>query len=91
METLGGLFASGRMIDLILVLVVAEAIALTVLWMRTGRGVSPRKLLPNLASGVALMLAVRAALTGAPWTQVALFLTVSFAAHVADIAVRWRS
>ena len=35
------LFASGRLVDLILVLVVIEAVALILYWRRTRRGVAP--------------------------------------------------
>ncbi|MCJ2081563.1 hypothetical protein [Methylobacterium sp. J-090] len=82
------LFASGHVIDAILVLVVGEALAL-VLW--RGRRVQLRPLLFNLASGAALMLAVRAALTGAAWWMVAACLLASFLAHGTELGLRLRS
>lgn len=85
------LFATGRIIDVILVLVVLEAVGLVILWRWTRRGVAPREAAANLVSGGALMLAVRAALTGAPWTSVSGWLLLAFAAHVADLWYRWRS
>jgi hypothetical protein len=91
MSVLEQAFVSGRIVDLILMLVMAEAIGLVVLWTFARRGVPPRALLANLVSGAALMLAVRSALLDAPWTQVAAFLSLSFLAHLADLAGRWRS
>jgi hypothetical protein len=78
------LFASGRIIDAILVLVAIEALVL-ILWRR---GSSPLPLLCNLTSGAALMLAVRAALTGADWTVVAGCLALSGLAHGTEMVLR---
>lgn len=79
------LFASGRIVDAILVLVALEALGL-ILWRR--RAGPPLPLLCNLTSGAALMLAVRAALTGAHWTILAGCLAVSGLAHVTEMALR---
>ncbi len=83
-------FSSGLIIDAILVLVVLEAAAL--LWWnrRTGRGPAPLPLLCNLASGAALMLAVRASLTDSGWPIVAACLFGSLLAHVGELAIRLR-
>lgn len=85
------LFASGRIIDGILVLVALEAVALLVWRARTGRGPAPVPLLCNLASGAALMLALRAALTGAEWPLVAACLFGSLVAHATELGLRLRS
>ena len=61
--TMTELFASGRIVDAILVLVALEAAALLLWRRRTGRGPAPVPLLCNLASGAALMLAVPLVLT----------------------------
>ncbi|MCA0303930.1 MAG: hypothetical protein LCH95_16110 [Proteobacteria bacterium] len=84
------LFASGRIIDLILVLMVAEAAVLGLLYRRTGRGLPPRALVSVLLAGGFLMLALRAALTGAAWPWIGLFLGLGLVAHLADLAGRWR-
>ncbi len=84
------LFASGRIVDIILALVALEVVALLVWRWRRGRGPSPIALIGNLASGASLMLAVRAALTGADWTVVAGFLLASLVAHLADVWLRLR-
>lgn len=77
------LFASGRIVDAILILVAIEGLGL-MLWVR--RGGWP--ILCNLTSGAALMLAVRAALTGAHWTLVAVCLAVSGLAHGTEMVLR---
>jgi hypothetical protein len=82
--------ASGQVVDLILVVMIAEAIGLFVLWRWRGAGIAPVPLLANLAAGACVMLALRAALTGASATTLAVLLSLSFAAHVVDLAVRWR-
>ena len=84
------LFASGRIIDAILVLVALEAVALLLLRRRRGRGPAPASLLANLAAGAALMLALRTALTGAGWPLTALCLLGALAAHAAEMWLRFR-
>lgn len=83
-------FQSGRIIDVIVALVLLEALALSLRHRVTLRGPSPAELFPNLASGLCLMLAVRAALTGSAWTWVALALALSLVAHLVDLGQRWR-
>ncbi len=82
------LFSSGHIVDAVLVLVAVEAVVLT-LWFR--RDGSPLPLLCNLASGAALMLALRAALTGADWTVVALCLAAAGLAHGTEMTLRLRA
>jgi len=85
-----GLFESGRIIDAILVLVAAEAAVLVALHLRTGRGPAPSALLSNLAAGLFLLLALRAALADLSWVWVALPLAAALAAHVSDQRLRFR-
>jgi hypothetical protein len=47
-------------------------------------------LVANLAAGAGLLMALRAALTHAGWEMTILWLLVALAAHVADLASRWR-
>ncbi len=84
-----GLFANGRIVDAILALVLVEAIALILIRKRAGRGLKARDVIAGLLPGIGLLLALRAALLGNPWTSVALCLVGALLAHVYDLARRW--
>ncbi|MBP6769180.1 MAG: hypothetical protein KA171_15485 [Reyranella sp.] len=84
------MFANGGIIDVILLLMVAEAAVLGLYNRRTGRGLPARQVVTVLMAGGLLMLALQAALTGAAWSSVALFLGLGLIAHLADLAGRWR-
>ena len=90
MDLLQSLFRSGAIIDLILLLMAVEAVALLAWRHFTGTGVTPRALVPFLAAGVCLMLAVKFALTGQDWFLIALALAGAFVFHLTDIALRWQ-
>jgi hypothetical protein len=83
------IFASARVVDLILVFMLVEASALILLWRIRGRGLKPADLIATLAAGACLLLALRSALAGATGMMVA-FLLLSLVAHLADLARRWR-
>ena len=87
---LADLFADGHAVDAILALVGIEAVALTLVHRRTGRGIAPADLLPNLVSGTGLLLALRAALVNAPWPWIAASLLLGLVGHLADLARRRR-
>ena len=78
-----------HMIDAILALVIFEAMALTIYYQKTGRGIAPARLIPNLAAGFFLLLAVRLSLGGPVWA-LPVSLLAAFAAHGADLVQRWR-
>jgi hypothetical protein len=84
------LFASGRLVDLILIIVAIEAVSLVIYWRSTGRGVSPGDLLPNLFAGAFLLLALRISLGGAGWQLCCCSLAVAGMAHLVDLVRRWR-
>ncbi|MFO1323623.1 MAG: hypothetical protein U1F15_06125 [Burkholderiales bacterium] len=84
------LVAGGRVVDLILVLLVAEGALLAVVHRRTGRGPGIGALVPGLLAGAFLLLALRAALTGAAAMAIGAWLACAFAAHVADVVLRFR-
>lgn len=88
MAALEAWFVSGRIIDVILAIVVLEAILLWLLRRFTGRGLGLVEIVGLLLSGVFLILAVRAALTGAAWSVVSLLLLLSFAAHLWELSRR---
>ncbi len=83
------LFTSGRVVDWVLGVMAIEALVLGAYYRFTGRGVAIFNLLANLASGVCLLLALRAALTGQPWTWVAAALSASLLGHLLDLSRRW--
>jgi hypothetical protein len=87
---MAALFASGRIIDVILALTLVEAVALVAWHRRTGRGVAPGEFLGNLLSGMCLLAALRVGLAGAWWGWIALALLAALVAHVADLGRRWR-
>lgn len=84
------LFASGRLIDVILLVVVLEAAALLLYWARARRGIAPLDLLPNLCAGGFLLLALRATLAGSGWMMASFFLAAAGLAHLTDVYRRWR-
>lgn len=81
---------SGQLIDVILLLVLAEAFALAAWRWRARRPPLVSQLLANLAAGAMLLLALRAALTDAGWLWIAIWLSLALLAHGADIALRFR-
>lgn len=84
------LFASGRVVDLVLGMMMLEAALLVGYRRRTGRGVRIAELLTFLVAGACLLLALRAALVGASWEWIAAALAGALAAHLADLGLRWR-
>jgi hypothetical protein len=84
------LFASGRLIDLILSVVVLEAALLIFYWRSTGRGIAPADLLPNLCAGAFLLLALRVTLAGSGWMMASGCLAAAGLAHLIDVIRQWR-
>ena len=82
------LFASGRIIDLILALVALEAVGLVLYRRQTGRGLQVPAIVLGLLPGVLLLVAVRAALRGARWEWIALLLALACVAHLVDFRRR---
>ncbi|WP_058556948.1 hypothetical protein [Thiohalocapsa sp. ML1] len=91
---LGALFAqalgSGLVVDLIMLLVLAEALLLWWLRRRFRRGPGLGPVWPTLVSGVLLLLVARAALTGATWQSIALLLALAGLSHLLDLVLRAR-
>ncbi len=88
---MSALFASGRIVDLVLGFTVLEALAIIAYFRRTGRGLAPADLLTNLAAGTCLMLALRVVLADGWWGYLALCLTAALLAHLLDLRRRWIS
>ena len=90
------LVLSGRLIDIILVLVALEAVVFLVLYRLLSaapRLARPHRavLWPTLLSGALLMLAVRLAVTQVPWTLLVTVLAGAGLAHMLDLALRFRA
>jgi hypothetical protein len=86
---MSALFANGRIVDCILLLVFVEVMILIIIRKQTGNGLKPLDFILSLLAGVALLLALRAALRGLGWPVVALFLFLSLLAHLMDLSRRW--
>lgn len=91
METLQQLVTSGRIVDIMLVVVVLEIGVIEVYRRRHGAGVTTLPLLVNIGAGASLMLALRAALAGSGWQWIAVFLVSALVFHVGDLLVRWQA
>lgn len=66
-----------------------ELIASMTVRNRLNRGLNLSELLASLSAGAALLFALRAALTGTRWQNVAAWLIVALAAHLWDLKLRW--
>jgi hypothetical protein len=82
-EFFAAFFFSGHAVDLALAVLALE-LAWLILWRRR----SLRAALTVTLPGACLLLALRAALTGAGWVWVAVWLALSLPAHVADLVRR---
>jgi hypothetical protein len=76
------LFARGHAADLILVVLMVEGV-----WLVRARGWPIAASALRLVPGALMIVALRAALTGAAWPWIALALAASFPAHLADLAL----
>ncbi len=81
-----GFFASGRAVDLVLLVLAAEWAWLT--WRPHAQRHRALDRTLALLPGACLLLALRASLTGAPWPWVAAALAASSPFHLADVARR---
>lgn len=84
------LFESGRIVDLILGLMLIEALVLCGLALVLRSRLPLTGLLLNLAAGASLLLALRAVLTGASWVVVGAWLAVALFSHTGDLIQRLR-
>jgi hypothetical protein len=87
---MAALYASGGVVFVILVGMALEGAALAVLFHRTGRGVPPLVLLPNLVAGACLVGASGTALRGAWWGWTGALLLLGGLLHIVDLRGRWR-
>lgn len=71
-------------------LMLLEGIMLTLHARRSGRGMAPRDLWPNLLAGLGLLAAALAVSRQAPAALTGLLLTLALMAHLSDLALHWR-
>ncbi len=83
------LFTSGLIIDGIILLVLVEIVLLGVYQCTKGNGVALTSLLPNLLSGLSLLIGIKLALNNSGWGWLAASLTVALLAHLLDLKIRW--
>jgi hypothetical protein len=88
MPDLAALFAGGRVIDLILAVIAAEFAIVAALATPKERRRTTVDLLFALAPGACLLLALKGALAGAPWTVLAAWLALSFPIQIVDLIRR---
>jgi hypothetical protein len=75
-------FASGHAVDVVLAFMALEAIIII------ARGRAAKTVLLTILPGAAMMLSLRATMTGASWQWIAVWLTVSLPLHLADLRHR---
>jgi hypothetical protein len=85
------LFASGQVVDAILLLVMGEVVGLSLLWRWTRRGIAPADLIPNILAGAFLLLTLRLAMGGVSWLLCSASLAAAGLAHAFDLYRRWRA
>jgi hypothetical protein len=81
-------FSVIAIVDFAIAVAIVETLVLVLRHRRTGRGIAPADLLPNIAAGLCLMLALRAALAQAAWGWIVLPLAASGVAHALDLRRR---
>ena len=87
---LADLFASGRIVDWIVLIMVLEWISVWAAQRLLKRSLGSLALLIGLCAGMALLLALRESLLGARWQVIAGWLAAAFVAHMFDLNIRLR-
>jgi uncharacterized membrane protein YhaH (DUF805 family) len=83
-------FASGRVIDALMVLLAVEGLILIAVRRHRGLGSAAWMAALIVVPGLLLMLAVKLALINADWRLIAVTLAAAGAVHAADVAHRLR-
>ena len=90
MDFLRELITSGRIVDVVLVVMSIELIVSALIAKRRGIPLDVPGLAFNIGAGASLALALRASLTGSGWEWVAGWLVSSLVFHVLDVGRRWQ-
>jgi xanthine/uracil permease len=85
---LAKLFASGRIVDCIVLILALEWMSVLVAQRMLRRSLGSLAILIGLCAGLALLLALRESLLGARWQAVAAWLAAAFVAHIVDLHMR---
>ena len=88
MASLEALFASGRIADVVLAVLVLEGLIIHFHHRLTARGPSLGRVMPFLVAGGCLLLAWRTAAAGLAWPLPAVLLLAAGAAHLVDLLRR---
>jgi hypothetical protein len=91
MDNLIAYLPATRIVALALGVLVIELVTISVLFQRTGRGISFADMVGSVFAGIFLMLALLAALTSGNWYLIVAALSAAFLAHVVDLKRRWHS
>jgi hypothetical protein len=78
------------LVDLVIVATLIEFFVLRALHAKKGVGVAPKDFALNMLSGLCLMLALRAALSGGPLALILITLAAAGLLHGLDIYRRWQ-
>lgn len=87
---MGRFFASGRIVDCIIGLMLLEFIVFAMVRPLAQAGIPAGELAASIAAGAALLLALRAALVGQSWRYIAVWLFSALLAHVLYLRLSWR-
>lgn len=77
-------------VDLVIGVTLCEGLFLAWWHRRSRAGVAPGEYLPNMVSGLCLMMALRVVLVGGPGPSMLIWLTAAGLAHGTDLWRRWR-
>ena len=83
------LIESSRVADILIMVMFAEAALLIGYRAVRGRGFAVAHVVTNLLAGLFLVLALKAALAGAPWQWIAAALAAAGVSHAVDVYTRW--
>ncbi len=90
MQTIQDLVQTGAIVNVILVVMLAELAVSASISRRRNLFIDLPGLSCNIGAGASLAMALKAALTDAGWTAIAVWLVASLVFHGLDVARRWQ-
>lgn len=91
MELLQQLVESGRIFDIMLVVIALEIVVLIGYRVFTGKGLTVPSIVLNIGAGGSLMVTLKLLYDGAGWQLIAAALVASLFFHTGDLVYRWRN